>query len=98
MIDPYLFYAHEFRKYSLESKTILAIGYSFRDEHINGILKQSLQNNSDRKLVIVSPDANKIAERFSQLKQQIIPWGEKAKDFLNKLSINLLEGIVKGNK
>ena len=97
-IDPYLFYAHEFRKYSLESKVILAIGYSFRDAHINGILRQSLQNNRDRKIVIVSPDANEIVERFSQLKKQIIPCKEKAKDFLDKLSINLLESIVKESR
>jgi hypothetical protein len=42
--DPYLFYAYEFRRYSLEAKVILIVGYSFSDDHINRILRQALEN------------------------------------------------------
>ncbi|MEM8804558.1 MAG: SIR2 family protein [Cyanobacteria bacterium P01_G01_bin.38] len=55
--DPFLFLAYEFRKWTLESKLIIAIGYGFGDEHINGILKQALMSASDseqRKLLVVS--------------------------------------------
>ena len=46
-IDPFLFFAYEFRKWTLDDgKLIVVIGYSFADEHINGILTQSLNNNS----------------------------------------------------
>jgi hypothetical protein len=57
-IDPYLFYAYELRRYSLEAKIILAIGYSFRDEHINGIITQALRPDHNRVLLAVSPSGS----------------------------------------
>src|ERR1035441_9908917 len=39
--DPYLFYAYEFRKYSLLAKLIVCVGYGFGDDHINKILSQA---------------------------------------------------------
>jgi SIR2-like domain len=57
-IDPYSFYAYELRRYSLEAKIILAIGYSFRDEHINGIITQALRHDRSRVLLAVSPSAS----------------------------------------
>lgn len=53
--DPYLFSLYEFRKYSLEAKLIITIGYSFSDEHINGIIIQALSNNPEKKILCVSP-------------------------------------------
>lgn len=92
-IDPYLFYAYELRKYSLESKVILTIGYSFRDEHINGILLQSLKNDKTRKIIIVSPDADKIVDQFPQEKNQFIAVKDYAKNFFDKLSIKEIEKL-----
>lgn len=52
--DPYLFYAYEFRKFSLAAKLIVTIGYGFGDAHINKMLIQSLRAERARKLVVVS--------------------------------------------
>jgi hypothetical protein len=54
--DPYLFYAYEFRHYSLLAKIILVIGYSFADDHINKILKQALEHDSNRRIIVVMPN------------------------------------------
>ncbi len=42
--DPYLFYAFEFRRFTLASKLIVSVGYSFGDGHINKMLTQSLRD------------------------------------------------------
>lgn len=81
-IDPYLFYAYELRKYSLSAEIIVTIGYGFRDEHINGILEQALKNDRERKLLIISPDADKLREKFPGLSNQLIARNEGAKEFL----------------
>lgn len=93
-IDPYLFSLYELRKYSLISKVILAIGYSFRDEHINGILEQALKNNCNRRIITVSPKADEITSRMFRVKGQLIPISKSAKDFLNNLKIEKLENIL----
>jgi SIR2-like domain len=55
-LDPFLFFAYELRRWTLDqARLIITIGYGFADEHINGILKQSLDNNPKRKLLVVSP-------------------------------------------
>jgi hypothetical protein len=56
--DPFLFFVYEFRRWTLEAKLIIAIGYGFADEHINGILGQALESAVDpdeRKLLAVAP-------------------------------------------
>ncbi len=93
-VDPYLFYAYEFRKYSLEARVIIIIGYSFGDEHINSILKQALDNRNDRKLLIVSPriDEDYIVSRLHcNDKKQVIVVNKRASEFLNELHIETLE-------
>lgn len=90
-IDPYLFYAYEFRRYSLESRVILAIGYSFRDDHINGILTQALQKDPDRILIAVSPSASKSLAALKSVSTQCRSLDEKAADFLNTVSIQSIE-------
>ena len=55
-VDPFLFFAYQFRLCTLEDLTVLVcIGYGFGDDHINGILRQSLLHNPSRRLVSVSP-------------------------------------------
>jgi hypothetical protein len=90
-IDPYLFFAYEFRRYSLESRVILAIGYSFRDDHINGIIAQALQKKRDRVLMAVSPTASEDVAALKGVSAQCRPFDETAKDFLNALNIQSLE-------
>jgi 2-hydroxy-3-keto-5-methylthiopentenyl-1-phosphate phosphatase len=56
-LDLFLFLVYEFRRRPLENATkiILCIGYSFNDDHINGILGQSLKADSDRIIIAVYP-------------------------------------------
>lgn len=53
--DPFLFSIYEFRRWSLEAKILLAIGYGFGDEHINKILQQALGSDDDRQIIVVGP-------------------------------------------
>ncbi len=53
-IDPYLFFASEFRRYTLQSRLIIAIGYGFGDEHINEMLGQALRADISRRLLCVT--------------------------------------------
>lgn len=92
--DPYLFYAYEFRRCTLESKLIVCIGYGFGDSHINKMLSQSLSEDANRKLMVVAAckDPQKqaqmvqlVADRLS-LKvpdEQVDVWIGTAKDFLS---------------
>jgi len=56
-IDPFLFLFYEFRRQTLESATkfIVCIGYSFNDEHINGILNQALIKDNSKKIISIRP-------------------------------------------
>jgi len=62
-IDPYLFYVHELRKYSLNEalRFIVVIGYSFSDGYINGLISQAITRSEYLKVLVVSPifEANK---------------------------------------
>lgn len=91
-IDPYLFYTYEFRKYTLESKVILTVGYSFRDEHVNGILGQALKNEKTRRIIAISPSIV-IPPQFNDIKDQIVSVKESAKDFLCTLSIERINKL-----
>ncbi len=53
-VDPFLFLAYELRRWTLDAaRVIICIGYGFNDDHINGILQQSLRQDSKRKLLAV---------------------------------------------
>ena len=65
--DPFLFSVYEFRKFSLDAKLIVVVGYSFSDPHINGIISQALKNNSSSKLLAVS-----LADNDTRLKDNIL--------------------------
>lgn len=96
-IDPYLFSAYEFRKYSLEAKLITTIGYGFGDEHINSILAQALKNNSQRKLLCVGLNINEEKLKKALLlenSEQFSVKEKKAKDYLeNDLKIEELKNL-----
>ena len=53
--DPFLFLAYEFRRWALEARMILVVGYGFGDPHINEILRQALGADRTKVLVSVSP-------------------------------------------
>lgn len=87
-IDPYLFFVYEFRKYSLMCNLIVIVGYSFGDHYINGLIKQALDNNKDRVLLVVDVrDTTKVQNEIVvalNLKNalQINVTSKKAKEFL----------------
>jgi hypothetical protein len=105
-LDPFLYLIYEFRKRTLDSRTntVICIGYSFGDEHINGIIGQSIADNPKKRIIVVSPiDENEILDKQKQITNKlkipseenviIIPSGAKA--FLeDKLSIQYIEEIL----
>lgn len=54
-LDPFLFLVYEFRRWSLDAKLLVVVGYGFGDEHVNGIVGQAIRNRQDKRLVVVSP-------------------------------------------
>ena len=97
-IDPYLFYLNEFRKYALLSKIIVIIGYSFNDPHINDLLKQSLEADETRKLLIVNPYiAENTYERIgiNSKDNRIELTTLSAKEFLSsKLTVDYISSLL----
>lgn len=89
-IDPYLFLFSEFRRKIFEAKIIVCIGYSFFDEHINGVINDALRDNKERKILSISHnlDLDEIAKRPNideRILEQIKPIkGKKAREFLSK--------------
>ena len=78
-IDPFLFNVYELRNYSLQSKLIIIIGYSFNDPYVNDLLAQALNNLSSRKLLIIGP--------FSESRDE-----ERKKYILNRLGLEEKHG------
>ena len=99
-VDPFLFLAYELRRWTLDAaRIIVCIGYGFNDDHINGILQQSLRQNLDRKLLAVvgqgDADAKqRICKQLNIDNNQIEAKGCGAKEFLNKhLTLDFLGGL-----
>ena len=76
-IDPYLFYVHELRKYSLNEalRFIVVIGYSFSDDYVNGLIGQAIARSEYLKVLVVAPVSedkkNLVSARVSQEKDRI---------------------------
>jgi DNA-binding XRE family transcriptional regulator len=64
--DPYLFYAFEFRRCSLEARTILVVGYGFSDEHINKMLSQAVRHDSTKRLIVIGNVRDKAGAQHRQ--------------------------------
>jgi hypothetical protein len=56
--DPYLFYAYQFRRYTLVAQLIVVVGYGFGDAHINKMLTQGIRNDDHRRLLVVNDCVN----------------------------------------
>jgi hypothetical protein len=52
--DPYLFYAYQFRRFTLAARLVVVIGYGFADSHINKMLSQALRSEGTRKILVVA--------------------------------------------
>ncbi len=70
--DPYLFFAYEFRKFALETKVIVVIGYGFADTHINKMITQSVQSDKNRRIIVVARcDTNELEKRRCAIGQML---------------------------
>lgn len=107
-IDPYLFYVYEFRKYLLDSKLLLTIGYSFSDIYLNNLIHQALERNRNMKIVCVVGQIKnlkkKCKEIYSNLKlkeeeNRVKIINKKAKEFLEEdLSIEEISKFIPEEK
>ena len=104
--DPYLFYAYELRRHSLETRLIVCIGYGFGDPHINKILTQSLQRDEARRLLVIANCKDddsvgskkaEVASALSVRPEQILVEKGSSKAFLETTDLHkrLLEMIPK---
>ena len=88
-IDPYLFYAHELRKYSLSEavRFVVVVGYSFRDNYINGLISQAVTRGKYIKVLVISPSFEKESDISKELNvepEKIVLEKMNAKDFFEK--------------
>ena len=95
--DPFLFYAYEFRKYSLETKVIVSIGYGFGDGHINKILAQALKRDENTRLLVIAhcktdeeakQKALVVSETLSVKPEQVVADKGSAKEFLQTVDLH----------
>ena len=73
-VDPFLFLAYQLRRWTLEAaRLVVAIGYGFMDDHINGILGQALRQDDTRRLLaVVAPqDEGRVAETTRFIANQL---------------------------
>jgi len=92
--DPYLFLFSAFRFHTLKAKLIICIGYSFSDEHINGLISQALKQNENSKVLVVKYSDNEKKDIVGTLKineNQIEVYQSSAKDYFeNELTTEKL--------
>ncbi len=88
-VDPFLFLVYELRRWTLDAaRAIVCIGYGFNDEHINGILRQSLAQNCERKLLAVTGQVDecvarkRIVDQLRVAEAQVVARPCGAKEFL----------------
>jgi hypothetical protein len=95
--DPYLFYTYELRKYSLETRLIVCIGYGFGDAHINKILSQALERDEARRLLAICgcPDNDAAAQKKADIAailaiepEQVVAEKGSAKEFLEQAELH----------
>jgi len=72
--------------------TLICIGYSFGDLHINQVLRDWLERSPDRRLEVVSPGAS-IPPFLLHLSPQVSVFKEAASDYLDRLT-----GIVRSRR
>lgn len=101
-IDPYLYMAYSLRKYSLSSHLIISVGYGFRDEHINGILRQALIQDPEKHLLAVIYDESDrsdeeigdyVAANLKAKSCQLSVQNTRAATFLKSLSVGGLKDL-----
>ncbi len=92
--DPYLYLFSAFRFHTLKAKLIICIGYSFSDEHINGLISQALKQDENSKILVAKYENDKkedIVDILNVDKKQVEVIKSSAKDFFeNELTTEKL--------
>ncbi|UTC64964.1 SIR2 family protein [Treponema sp. OMZ 788] len=104
-LDPFLFLVNVFRKKTLDNntKTIFCIGYSFNDEHINGIIAQALKKDKNKRIISISPvkdeesEKKRIEKRNKDIAGRITFIPETAKSWLESITCQEIETHVKSD-
>ena len=65
--------------------TLVCIGYSFGDRHINQVIRDWLEFRCERFLTIVDPRASKIPDEFLHLAPQVDIVSSECTDFLDQV-------------
>lgn len=68
---PFLSMLGEFERQLSRSGRLLVIGYSFRDDHVNEIVKRWMGEADDRKLLVVDPKWPDTFENLDQFRAQL---------------------------
>jgi uncharacterized protein YozE (UPF0346 family) len=107
-VDPFLYLVNVFRKKTLAQSTkgIICVGYSFNDEHINGIISQSLKKNCEQKIISIAPIENENSEKNRILEklngnisdERLILVNKKAKEWLETVSCKEIESYLGANE
>ena len=68
---------------------ILAVRYCFGDEYLNEVIEQRLISNPRLRLIVVSPDANKVKQdiRFLRDNPKVIALAETAKETFERMTL-----------
>lgn len=84
--DPFLTLVHAFAQHLRLTKVLVSIGYSFSDKYINEIIEQRMRDNLPLRLVLVSPNADRIKQSNSFLENspRVTTLSYGALDALNK--------------
>lgn len=104
-IDPFLYLVNMLRKKTLDKRTenIICVGYSFNDEHINGIISQAMKTNLTQRIISISPvkeneeELERICSRLSldkEEKNRILAVNDSAKNWLDNVSCNVIESYT----
>jgi hypothetical protein len=88
---PYLDLLFAFRTRLEQSDSLCACGYSFRDPHINYLIMNWLNKDSERKLTVIDPEVS-LSQIEQSMGQSIAPHGVILKPgaLLNKVEIKAL--------
>lgn len=68
---PYLDMLRVFEKELEDSESLVSIGYSFRDEHINSLISEWINNNINNHITIIDPKFDKLHHDFSNMLHQL---------------------------
>ena len=95
--DPYLFYAFEFRRSTLDARAIVSMGYGFGDDHINKMIAQALRHDPNKRLVVIANvkddkeatlRAGSVAKRLGVSEKLVKVMPGSAKTFLQRTDLD----------